>query len=466
MEQLTQYEREELIALMQYALGNEIEDGILGKLDKSVERWTWERFKRTDKAIETWTWERFKRVRDLFESEERTLEAARNRVTYHAGEKIRLAILYQIPSCWPSIESFYEAVKADDRFEVTVLLYDEEQKEAAQMAGAREYLEGQGIPFEDAASYDFRRKRPHIVLYQTPWDVAHRPRFLQSDMIGALGSRIAYIPYGINYSASVYPDYIFSDLKFKMKPWFIAGLSKWLKKDHNLMSERCGHNVFVTGLPKFDAYANLPERDNSRHELIKGRKVVYLQMHFPDKAGMPHYPVPSIREYVDFLRKADQYKDVFFILRPHPKFFEAYEKKGFVSEVEEMRAIVESRENILLDEQPDYREMLLRADYVMGDRSALMIEAGSLGIPVLYLTNFYYEEKLLPAVAPLFESFYRGNSAYDMERFMDMVVMGGMDYKKEERQRAVEECIPYRDGKCGQRIADAMAELLMTEGEE
>ena len=184
MEQLTQYEREELIALMQYALEEEVKGGILGRMDKSVENWTWERFKRTDKAVENWTWERFKRIRNLFENEELVLEAMRNHIPYHPGEKIRLAIIYQIPSCWPSIESFYNFVKQDERFEVTVLLYDEEQKEAAQMAGAREFLEHEGIAYEEAAGYDFRRRRPHIVLYQTPWDEAHRPRFLQSDMIG------------------------------------------------------------------------------------------------------------------------------------------------------------------------------------------------------------------------------------------------------------------------------------------
>lgn len=106
------------------------------------------------------------------------------------------------------------------------------------------------------------------------------------------------------------------------------------------------------------------------------------------------------------------------------------------------------------------------ADYYIGDRSALMIEAAVLGIPVLYMTNFYYKEKMLPYVEGLVESFYQGEKAYDIERFIDMVVINEQDYKKTHRMEEVKKSIPYFDGLCGKRIVDRMAELINIESED
>ena len=489
MEPFTQYEREEWIALMQYALRDEIdidkqiEDWTwkrfkqtdkaieswtwerFKRTDKKIEDWTWKRFKQTDKAIESWTWERFKRIRQLFEADQLARAAYWNRIPYQEGEKIRLVILFLIPSAWASLESFYYAVKEDPRYEVTMLLYDGIQREKSpQVRGGKEFLDSHGIPYEDAATYDFRMNRPHIIMYQSPWEDSQLPRFLHSDEIAALGIRIAYIPYGINYSASVNLAYVFSDLHFKSKPWFIAGISPGLKRDHQNLSSRCGHNIIVTGSPKFDFLFNnqTEELDKELLEKVGSRKIVFIQMHFPDK--VPRICVPFIKEYTDFLKKVNRYEELFFIVRPHPRCLYDYRNRfDCGEEVDEFLRVIESNENVMLDEYQDYRIALKNASYVIGDRSALMVEAGALNVPVLFLTNYFYKEEMLPYIQPLFDSYYHGTSAYDMERFIDFVVRHGNDYKKEEREHAIQECIPYRDGKCGKRIADVMVELIRKE---
>lgn len=52
-------------AQMQDRLLHELESGFqnsVGQIDKKIENWTWDRFKRTDKQIERWTWERYQRI--------------------------------------------------------------------------------------------------------------------------------------------------------------------------------------------------------------------------------------------------------------------------------------------------------------------------------------------------------------------------------------------------------------------
>ena len=160
-------------------------------------------YKYMDKSVEHWTWECFKRVEKKLSDNSRTnrylteLLAKANRIPYHSGEKIRLVYLFQIPSCWPSFQSVWEILKDDGRFDVRFLLYDREQREKNQMKGAREFLVASGIPFEVAEEFDFEEFEPHIMIYQTPWDDSHRPDFLKSDAMSSLGIRIAYVPYGI-----------------------------------------------------------------------------------------------------------------------------------------------------------------------------------------------------------------------------------------------------------------------------
>lgn len=448
------------------------------RFNDMIEWWTWERYQRIGKAIEWWTWERYQRTEKKIEYLEKqltninenvlNLTMDKNLIRYKKGEKIRIVVLFQIPSCWPSLESVWKELERDERFEAKMLLYDREQKEPAQMMGARELLEKLNIAYIEAEYYDFKIKKPHIIVYQTPWDERHRPPFLWSDQMKKMGIRVAYLPYGIEYSASVKVDYIFSNNQLKTCPWRSYVLSEQMKLEHRKQSPYGDSYLAVTGLPKFDSlyYRFDFLLEDSIQEKVKNRKIIFWQMHFPAFDGNRDLPEPNIKVYLEFVNKLKEYKELFFLVRPHPKFFEMYKTKGYEEEAEELKAVIESTENAYCYLEPDYRNALIHADYMIGDRSALMIESIVLNIPVLYMTNFYYKEKILSAVEPIFESYYQGSVCYDMELFLDMVVKKGMDYKKQERERAKGLCIPFFDGKCGLRIANDLAYSIYAELEE
>lgn len=445
------------------------------EIDKQIERWTWERFKRTDKQIERWTWERFQRTKKEFGLLEQSVDSLKqdmleclflqNKIPYYLGEKIRVVMLFQIPSCWASVDSVWKALKEDSRFDVTMLLYDRELKEPAQMKGCREFLLEKEIDFAEAESYNFSKERPHILIYQTPWDNVHRPDFLKADAIKRQGIRVVYLPYGIPYSASVSPDFIFSIVKLRAKPWLSFELSNSMIVEHKFLSPYGADYLLATGLPKFDSLYNREQFPLESYilEMVGSRRIVFWQMHFPSLNGNANYPEPHISEYLKFAKKIREYGDLFFIVRPHPKYFDMCIEKGFADEAEEFIEVLKSTENLYIYNEPDYRPALLNSDYVIGDRSALMIEAIVLGVPVLYMTNFYYKEKMLSAVEPIFESYYQGSESYDMERFVDLIIYRGKDYKADERRKACELCVPLFDGNCGQRIVNSMAEKIIAE---
>lgn len=421
-----------------------------------------------DHSVERWTWDRYKKIQVGLGRESGALSTEPfAKIPYHMGEKIRLGILFQIPSAWASLESVWEVLRGDERFDAKIYLFDKELKEPAQMAGARKFLIEHQIPFISVDQFTFVEENLHVLIYQTPWDEDHRPRYLQSDVIAQLGTRIAYITYGLSYSASVWVGHQFSDTKFKAYAWKVFTYSERARFDHVCLSPRGGQNVVGVGHPKFDAIANKQNYplEPGLTARIAGRKIVFIQMHFPAPDGNPSIPEADIHSYIDFLKQAEEYRQFFFLVRPHPKLFETSEQRGLSNVAEELQRVLNDGENVFHYSDPDYRPALFAADYVVGDRSALMIEAGALHVPVLYMTNFYYKEKMLPAIEPLFESYYQGSFAYDIRRFLDMVAIKGLDYKKEERERAARNCLPELDGQGGRRIVDDIAETIYREGD-
>ena len=378
-------------------------------------------YKYMDKSVEHWTWECFKRVEKKLSDNSRTnrylteLLAKANRIPYHSGEKIRLVYLFQIPSCWPSFQSVWEILKDDGRFDVRFLLYDREQREKNQMKGAREFLVASGIPFEVAEEFDFEEFEPHIMIYQTPWDDSHRPDFLKSDAMSSLGIRIAYVPYGIEYSQDVWCDYIFSNNKFLATPWRVYTLSPQMKTAHRLKSAQGAAPVRITGYPKFDIiYHALHSEDDllppALRQQAAGRKIVFWQMHFPAKDGTPDIPETSIYDYIQFAKYLPELQDRFFVLaRPHPKFEEQYAKFGMGEQAREFFQLLADCPNVYMYDEPNYMPALISADCIIGDRSALMVESCVLDKPTLYMTNLWYKERMLDAVAPIFDSYYQGS---------------------------------------------------------
>lgn len=429
------------------------------EIERHINDMTWDRAVFVKSSLENRIWrcenKLFPALKEVYDNSTADVFEKR-KIPYCEKEKIRLVYLFQIASCWPSFKSVWEIINKDERFDARLLLFDREQTEKSQMSGAREFLIDNEIAFENAEMFDFLEFKPHIMIYQTPWDNSHRPAYLRSNKINAMGVRIAYIPYGIEYSNSVWRDYRFSNNKFMVKPWKIYVLSPAMKFEHYLQSDQGADHIVSTGLPKFDLLFH-KERyclSESIRTKIEKRKIVFWQMHFPALDGTPDYPEPNITEYLEFANNIDKYDEYFFLIRMHPKFIETYVKMGYEEETNDFLAALTNKENAYIYDDADYMSALISADAVIGDRSALMIEAIVLEIPVLYMTNFWYKEEMLDAVKPIYNSYYQGSKVYDMYRFMEFVMMKNMDYKKSERLSAKRECIPFFDGKCAERIVE------------
>lgn len=383
---------------------------------------------------------------------------------YKSGEKIKIVFLFQIASFWPSWESFYQKCINDERFEVKMVLLKDIVNERVQTRTAREFLEKKKINYHDSDQFNLDIYRPHIVVYQTPFDNWHRTFKNSSQNIKSQGYRVVYIPYGIEIGDTDKARQDQFNAKVLQNSWRIYTFSEGIIKEYKKYGENASA-VRALGHPKFDACFNKNQFPLSLalKKVIGDKKICLWKVHFPDKITVLDKELlftPSIDEYVRFAEKVGNFQDIFFIFMPHPKFYEMCQWiDGATEKASKLFSLLEGYNNVEIYYEDDYRPPLFNADFIIIDRSAIMVEAGAMGVPIMYMSNANFQEPLTSVVKPLIDSYYQGTTSEDMMGFVNQCG-NDIDPKKWQREEAFRKCIPNFDGRCGQRIAEDIIEEL------
>ncbi|RKN82184.1 bifunctional glycosyltransferase/CDP-glycerol:glycerophosphate glycerophosphotransferase [Paenibacillus ginsengarvi] len=456
--------------------------GMENRIITSVENYTWDRHNRLVNAIESISKDDYKRLSRtmdarIWELEKRVISLQQtvskmsfrnNLVKYKNGEKIRIVFLFQVASFWPSLESLYTECLNDNRFEVVLVCYDENIDPSIKVETARSYLVRTGHLFIPWEEFDVDGYKPHVVVLQTPYDSNRRDK-LTSSFMKNKGIRTVYIPYGIEIADTEHARDAHFNQDVVKNSWRTYTFSDAMLKEYRFHSDN-GEAVKALGLPKFDS---LYQRGNYRlngtiAKRAKGRKIVLWKVHFPKvikENGKDNLVTPYINEYLLFTKMVEHFSDLFFIFMPHPRFHEFNNDPTIKMQTLKLIDTLEIKENVYIDRDDDYRPSLLSADYIIVDRSAVMIEAAATGVPILYMYNPDFNEPLTQAITPLVESYYQGTTSEDMVNFVEMCKEGA-DPKKQLRDAAFKLCIPFFDGKCGERIKDDIVLSLQEESSD
>ncbi|WP_026657554.1 bifunctional glycosyltransferase/CDP-glycerol:glycerophosphate glycerophosphotransferase [Butyrivibrio sp. AC2005] len=423
-----------------------------------------------DGRIEHWTWDRYKRIEErlsVLESENKALRLEqvaqsfeRNKVVYRNGDKLRIVFLYQIPSIWISWKSFYEACLRDSRIDCHLFLLEETGTEKSQMNGAREFLEKNSIEYDTIDTFSISEFRPHVLVIQTPYDNWHRKENHRSGIWKSKGIRLVYIPYGIEISDTEDSHRLHFEEETIFNCWRIFTFSDVMKGDYRkyCMNDEA---VRVTGLPRMDFY----HENLGRNAKSGAVNTLVWKVHFPKwimESGKRVFVTPDLYEYLKFAKTIRRFTGIHIVFMPHPKFLErswGNEVNALTSEIVNVLSSSGSAEIFTGD---DYWNKLIDADYIITDRSSVMVEAGALDVPVLYMTNHKYDEPVTDAIAPLMNAYYKGTTCEDMVNFVEKC-MEGRDPLKAVRERMFSKCIPYYDGEAGERIKDEIIQAIIEE---
>lgn len=388
-----------------------------------------------------------------------------NLIPYEKNEKVRIVFLFQVASFWPSWESFYNACICDKRFDVKLVLINEILSEPGLKNKAKKFVESKGLSYLELNEFCFKEYKPHIIVYQTPYE-GNREMKLWSARMKYLGIRVIYFPYGIEIAdtESARRDHFLTPMI--LNSYRIYTLSETMIEEYKKFCPN-SKAVRALGLPRFDALFNkqnypLPKDIKDK---AAGRKIVLWKAHFPKTIIENNKIVqvtPDIEEYLAFSKEISHFKDLFFIFLPHPKFCDETIQEELRCKAKKLLEELEKLDNVYIDFADDYRPSLVNADAIIIDRSAVMIEAGALNIPILYMYNPNFNEPMTKAVAQLVEAYDQGINCNDMVAFLERF-RNGVDNKRRERESGFKKCVPYFDGKSSERIKEEIIESLQKE---
>ncbi len=386
-------------------------------------------------------------------------------IEYVQDEKIRIAFLFQIPSHWPSIESVYHACKVDPRIDARVFLIEELSVEKVQMEGAKDFMKEKGIVWWEYDEEKLKLFYPHAAIYQSPYDLSYRNPDAWSLHLKNMGIRVIYIPYGIEIADTWDARAAHFDTFVVRNAWRIYTISEYMKKEYQkYCSNR--HAVKAYGSPKFDAYYRKEiEADEIVLKKAAGRKIVLWKMHFPKlihEGGRVWQVTPYLKEYEKMESELHKYEDLFFVVMPHPMFYSQTINLDLGKRAKQLLDQLETHENVYLDKNADYRKNLYHADAIIIDRSALMVEAAIVNVPVLYMLNSDYNEPLTSPVKSVVDTYRKGKRVEDMLAFLSDLRNHSLPGKADKND-VLKEVLPYRDGKAGERILDDIVKSILSE---
>lgn len=371
------------------------------------------------------------------------------------NERIRIAIMYQVDSYWPTIESFYEACVEDPKVDIRIFYVNETSVEKTQVEDSDKFLLERGIPFSIYSEDQMRCFNPHAALYQPPYDVSYRNPDALSIHLMQMGIRIVYIPYGIEIADTEDAHYNHFHTFVVKNAWRIYTFSEAMRQDY---IKYCPNRqaVRALGIPKFDAIAHKEKIDGTG--IIRkaaGRKIILWKMHFPKliyEGNEQKQVTPYLEEYQKFAKEIESFSDVFFVVMPHPLFFSQTINQNLAAKASLLFEELSTKKNVFIDRDADYRHSLYHADAIIVDRSAVMVEAGFLDVPVLYMKNADYEEPLTKAVATLVDTYEQGYTFLDMKAFLNKFQKCELQGVVERIKKVRQQVVPIEIGICGKKI--------------
>ncbi len=394
---------------------------------------------------------------------------------YIKGEKVRIAFLFQAGTVWPALESVYEACLEDDRIDAKLIFDPHTTVEKAHSAKALDFLKSKGYDYSHIDEINFEEYTPHVVFVQFPYDAAfHIPAFLSLNWIKR-GSRVVYVPYGIEIADTSMARKDHFNSRVVENAWRIYTSCDDLKREYDKYC-RNRRAVRALGAPKFDSICH-SDRYPINPEYLKranGRKIILWKIHFPKKNiinGQPKMITPALEEYLKFADILDRFRDLFFVLMPHPKLLrgmvasDIHGDQELVNFGERLKEILESKDNVAIDTSDDYRNSLYNADAIIIDRSAVMVETALLNVPVLYMHNADFNEPMTAPVQRIIDTYEQGTQAEDMISFVQRITDGD-SFDISKRQRTTQEIFPDLDGCAGVRIKDDIIKSLDNEAAE
>ncbi|MBR2941764.1 MAG: hypothetical protein IKB82_00025 [Clostridia bacterium] len=273
-----------------------------------------------------------------------------------------------------------------------------------------------------------------VLFFANPYDgmVAPEykvPRFWKSNVL------LLYAYYGF---ASVTYGRVVMQTDMYNSVWKLLLDTQMSLEDLKIHQPVGGVNGVVTGYVKMDELAQIPVNTDRRKRVLV----------CPHHTVMDWTPlnISNFRAYAqDMLELPRRYPQIDFVFRPHPMLFDNLRKHGIWTQ-EQIAAYLQAIEdtpNMVYSFEGDYMELFVNSDAMIHDCSSFTGEYLFTEHPCCYMIkpDTKLEEVYTPLGMKCLEQYYPAYRWQDVTDFIDRVVLGGEDPKKQAREAFVRETL-------------------------
>ncbi len=368
--------------------------------------------------------------------------------------RVRAVFFAELGEKWDSLESIYEFMRDDPRFDPVVVLTPvfriaNVNGEQRQEIIYNDYLTPLGIPFLGYSQYSLETDCPDLAFVCQPYEVCTLPQFWPEYI--AAHTRLVYVSYFLTDIVLEQSPKELCQLKVYDVSWRVLGSSRQHYEYYRRYSRHQGRNMLVTGLPKMDPVIKAAQNGVALPhgwEKIRGKKVFLWNTWYDIELS-------SLRFFDDIFKWFQEHEDCALIWRPHPlteTVTKVHTPERFPFFRHCIRCVTDAP-NAILDQEPSFLASFVYSDAQFSDLSSMMPQYLPMDKPLLWID--------VPVLVPTGEEFISTewmeytDHIQGILQFLEQIRHGN-DPKRELRAIIRQRDLPLADGRCGERVSLAL----------
>lgn len=298
----------------------------------------------------------------------------------HEG-KIKVVFLVQYAQVWNKLETVYERMLEDERFEAKLLAVPEKITDIDKKIYEHFYnIYGDKVidTYHNGHWFDLKGYKPDYVFYQRPYD-QYLPEEYRSGVVSEY-ARVCHVPYGYQVMRTTEHSAM-NKLFFRNAYIYFAENTIYYEKNRNRFKKSHREGVRKTlniGYPALEKF--LQKKCDKDNEYFN---VLWTPRWTEDKdSGGSNFI--NFKDQV--LELPRENKNIFLMFRPHPMTFDHFVSVGRITqqEVDAYKQVYEENDRMHYDNSAAYEEMFWKSDVLLTDASTIIVEYFLTGKPVVY----------------------------------------------------------------------------------
>ena len=350
------------------------------------------------------------------------------------GGRIKVVFLGQSAPVWNKLQTVFERMLEDERFETYILAVPESIADVNMNSYNYFYeLYGESVinGYVDGTWYELESLKPDYVFYQRPYD-QYLPALYRSDVVSKY-AKICHVVYGYQVAKTTERS-VLNKRFFRNVYMYFAENTIYYEFNVNRFKKSHREKIRKTLNVGYPALEKFVKKKTISDAPEKGFNVLWTPRWTEDKEN-------GGSNFIHFKDKVlelpQENKDLFLTFRPHPMTFTHFITVGRITqeEVDKYVECYEKSDRMYYDNGASYEKTFWESDMLLTDVSSVIAEYFLTGKPVVYCETGSCPNALLVEMMKVFYVVHTWEEA--KERVV--ALSRGEDPLKEERQRKIKE---------------------------